>query len=110
MTEYVVEHIGFLAIADLLGRAKKIGGGEAAIGQVLEKGGVRNPARNRHDLPPRRGFEAAIQRRKIGNSGRHRAQHRSEERRVGKECVSTCRSRWVPCPIKNKQKKQAQTT
>src|SRR3546814_8444537 len=31
MTEYVVEHIGFLAIADLLGRAKKIGGGEAAI-------------------------------------------------------------------------------
>src|SRR3546814_11347960 len=23
---------------------------------------------------------------------------RSEERRVGKECVSTCRSRWSPCP------------
>src|SRR3546814_11084515 len=23
-------------------------------------------------------------------------QLRSEERRVGKECVSTCRSRWVP--------------
>src|SRR3546814_18468058 len=22
--------------------------------------------------------------------------HRSEERRVGKECVSTCRSRWAP--------------
>src|SRR3546814_10584580 len=22
---------------------------------------------------------------------------RSEERRVGKECVSTCRSRWSPC-------------
>src|SRR3546814_13025397 len=22
---------------------------------------------------------------------------RSEERRVGKECVSTCRSRWQPC-------------
>src|SRR3546814_7780719 len=27
----------------------------------------------------------------------HRAQElRSEERRVGKECVSTCRSRWSP--------------
>src|SRR3546814_10433810 len=26
--------------------------------------------------------------------GRHR--NRSEERRVGKECVSTCRSRWSP--------------
>src|SRR3546814_11244582 len=24
--------------------------------------------------------------------------HRSEERRVGKECVRTCRSRWSPCP------------
>src|SRR3546814_13867179 len=25
---------------------------------------------------------------------RHRIEARSEERRVGKECVSTCRSRW----------------
>src|SRR3546814_11620089 len=25
-------------------------------------------------------------------------QERSEERRVGKECVSTCRSRWLPEP------------
>src|SRR3546814_4774433 len=25
-----------------------------------------------------------------------RSRHRSEERRVGKECVSTCRSRWSP--------------
>src|SRR3546814_6757486 len=28
-------------------------------------------------------------------AGRQR-QYRSEERRVGKECVSTCRSRWSP--------------
>src|SRR3546814_19272999 len=26
---------------------------------------------------------------------------RSEERRVGKECVSTCRSRWEPHQLKN---------
>src|SRR3546814_11905328 len=26
----------------------------------------------------------------------HEAQDRSEERRVGKECVSTCRYRWSP--------------
>src|SRR3546814_3132135 len=26
----------------------------------------------------------------------NRGQQRSEERRVGKECVSTCRSRWSP--------------
>src|SRR3546814_20633617 len=28
---------------------------------------------------------------------------RSEERRVGKECVSTCRSRWSPYHKKKKQ-------
>src|SRR3546814_7987564 len=29
---------------------------------------------------------------------------RSEERRVGKECVSTCRSRWSPYNSKKKKK------
>src|SRR3546814_11005480 len=28
---------------------------------------------------------------------------RSEERRVGKECVSTCRSRWSPYLLKKKK-------
>src|SRR3546814_15083446 len=28
---------------------------------------------------------------------------RSEERRVGKECVSTCRSRWAPSPTQKQQ-------
>src|SRR3546814_17485312 len=32
------------------------------------------------------------------------AGHRSEERRVGKECVSTCRSRWSPYNSKKKDK------
>src|SRR3546814_13459482 len=30
---------------------------------------------------------------------------RSEERRVGKECVSPCRSRWSPYQLKNKPRK-----
>src|SRR3546814_11270411 len=30
-------------------------------------------------------------------------QERSEERRVGKECFSTCRSRWSPYPLKKKR-------
>src|SRR6056297_3992197 len=30
---------------------------------------------------------------------------RSEERRVGKECVSTCRSRWLPYHEKKKETK-----
>src|SRR3546814_2026954 len=32
--------------------------------------------------------------RRVGQQ--HRRLERSEERRVGKECVSTCRSRWSP--------------
>src|SRR3546814_13191909 len=37
-------------------------------------------------------------------SPRHReAKKRSEERRVGKECVSTCRDRWSPDNLKQKQ-------
>src|SRR3546814_4094669 len=30
------------------------------------------------------------------SAGMPKAEVRSEERRVGKECVSTCRSRWSP--------------
>src|SRR3546814_16286201 len=30
--------------------------------------------------------------------------NRSEERRVGKECVRTCQSRWSPSPLKKKTK------
>src|SRR3546814_15305964 len=35
---------------------------------------------------------------------------RSEERRVGKECVSTCRSRWSPYHYKKKTKKDRNST
>src|SRR3546814_18379253 len=37
--------------------------------------------------------EAAARSRLLGTP-----ENRSEERRVGKECVSTCRSRWSPDP------------
>src|SRR3546814_19358382 len=47
----------------------------------LAKGGQRRPLlRERRLIPPRCGRAA-----------------RSEERRGGQECVSTCRSRWPPC-------------
>src|SRR3546814_13846504 len=32
----------------------------------------------------------------VGGQGREAEARRSEARRVGKECVSTCRSRWSP--------------
>src|SRR3546814_18202646 len=38
------------------------------------------------------------------------ASARSEERRVGKECVSTCRSRWSPYHKKQKKKKKNDRT
>src|SRR3546814_19394916 len=34
--------------------------------------------------------------------------NRSEERRVGKECVSTCRSRWSPYNKKKNKSRQTQ--
>src|SRR3546814_15776717 len=34
------------------------------------------------------------------------AEQRSEERRVGKECVSTCRSRWSPYHEQKKEQKK----
>src|SRR3546814_15757504 len=34
------------------------------------------------------------------------ARSRSEERRVGKECVSTCRSRWSPLHSKKKHTRE----
>src|SRR3546814_19152782 len=35
---------------------------------------------------------------------------RSEERRVGKECVSTCRSRWSPYHYKKKKENKTNTS
>src|SRR3546814_20872654 len=40
----------------------------------------------------------------LGDRGLYSRQaSRSEERRVGKECVSTCRSRWSPYHYKKKR-------
>src|SRR3546814_13423557 len=39
-------------------------------------------------------FISNMMRAHIGEEGR-----RSEKRRVGKECVRTCRDRWVPCHL-----------
>src|SRR3546814_16767933 len=56
-----------------------------------------------HDLDEETGaFRADRGERHRGAARRCRGARppRSEERRVGKECVSTCRSRWSPSPSK----------
>src|SRR3546814_16400419 len=45
-----------------------------------------------------------------GGSEKLRFSKRSEERRVGKECVSTCRSRWSPYHEKKKKYETEQDT
>src|SRR3546814_19782352 len=68
--------------------------------------------RGAHDVPPdagRAGEDQMVEGKPregdadVGAAGEHRhlalveiIGHRTEERRVGKECVSTCRARWSP--------------
>src|SRR3546814_16172487 len=54
-----------------------------------------------HPKPPRRPHPTTGQWLGGASSGKIRDE-RSEERRVGKECVSTFRSRWSPNPYKKK--------
>src|SRR3546814_13227117 len=63
--------------------------------------------RHERDVPAqcRQRTRHGCARRERGAVGQFLAQTRSEERRVGKECVSTCRSRWSPYHKKKKQTK-----
>src|SRR3546814_14197196 len=58
-------------------------------------------------MPPRsRAHAAPLLRQMV----RRRIRRRSEERRVGEECVSTCRSRWSPFHYKKKHSHEQQPT
>src|SRR3546814_9428356 len=61
--------------------------------------GCLSATRSTHSRPPRECVEHARTIDEVGarqDQRRVRGPERSEERRVGKECVSTCRSRWSP--------------
>src|SRR3546814_19699750 len=65
----------------------------AVAGLGIELGeGVRLPDRTAIGVP----VFLRIDARGVGAVARIHSAVRSEERRVGKECVSTCRSRWSP--------------
>src|SRR3546814_10440654 len=66
------------------------------VGRVLDRGPTRTLGKyssSGHNACPGHVDPGA----QIQNTVTYRfRRHRSEERRVGKECVSTCRSRWSP--------------
>src|SRR3546814_19338535 len=62
--------------------------------QTVRKAGTTSS----HHGPYVRGYTRATM---GGTAGSHLATGRSEERRVGKECVSTCRYRWSTYHYKN---------
>src|SRR3546814_18541427 len=71
-------------------------GNPFGVGQTVTSGIVSALARTQVGITDFSFFiqtDAAIN---PGNSGGALVTLRSEERRVGKECVSTCRSRWSP--------------
>src|SRR3546814_17364433 len=63
--------------------------------ELTESAIIDNPERTKRVLEALTGLDAQIAMDDFGP--------RSEERRVGKECVSTCRSRWSPDHSKKKQ-------
>src|SRR3546814_19671008 len=72
-----------------------------ASSELIDRLGLRKQTEQTVFTVTRGGFKVA------GQAGRAFAK-RSEERRVGKEGVSTCRSRWSPCPSNKKHKKNTQ--
>src|SRR3546814_18272466 len=101
---WVVELVG-LADQSMGKFARHVGGfpvGQAMLGdEACEKGAIDPP----RDVVPRRdrqkGARVVVEADRVvetGGLGRHLAEaaHRSAERRVGKEVVSTCRSRGAP--------------
>src|SRR3546814_17444022 len=82
----------------------------ASLGAALKPDGEENPALSWFD-PADRPVVAAIdhivraglavdEEQRVGVA---KVEHRSEERRVGKECVSPCSSRWSPVHEKKKR-------
>src|SRR3546814_17840956 len=83
------------------------GGSHGALGAVLINGAAID-SRSPQVLMP--GDEVTLRTPGGGGYGPQAQRNRSEERRVGKECVSTCRSRWSPYHSKKKDKNSSTKT
>src|SRR3546814_13774661 len=89
--------------------------GSVDDGDLESAGSAGRRCTRRHDKTRLRSAEARYRRTQAQSQGQgSRSRHRhnnaqgasSEERRVGKECVSTCRSRWSPYTSKKQKKKK----
>src|SRR3546814_19411412 len=96
---------------DIIAPSDMMDGRVAAIREALEAEGFRNVKIMAYAAKYASAFYGPF-RDAVGSSGnlgggdkrtyQMNPGNRSEERRVGKECVSTCRSRWSPYPSKKK--------
>src|SRR3546814_5859306 len=80
------------------GRSREIHAQLVRLGECAVRAADR---RGRGQAPRAAGTAAVMEARSMTTTSR-----RSEERRVGKECVSTCRSLWSPYHSKKKLDKQ----
>src|SRR3546814_20654217 len=72
--------------------------GEIARGFLVAGEGIAAEAPAERGARGGRRFKPVVE--AVGPGRKRRGQRRSEERRVGKECVRTCRSRWRPSHYK----------
>src|SRR3546814_17412177 len=85
-------------------KSNRSGPGAEGAARRLYNVKINNIAAGESILEAPRRFAVAILRAiKQVSLGRYRSE-RSEERRAGKECVSTCRARWQPYHLKKKRK------
>src|SRR3546814_20425618 len=66
------------------------------VSSIIKRFRWSEPGGTRGRRPPLRGAHESSPRVSPGGPHFTAMEDRSEERRVGKECVSTCRSRWSP--------------
>src|SRR3546814_15009170 len=66
------------------------------LGQDLDYVRARIAGENCYDVAKLRMIQDWMAGKGVIRANSHIRAYRSEERRVGKECVSTCRSRWSP--------------